>query len=95
MVASVLMPVKELFKAKREEKGMTQQQLANAAGVSLSFVAQLESGRIDDPRVSTLRRLAEALGLKLDDVADEFGRHPKAKASEKKPDNLRPRRRKR
>jgi transcriptional regulator with XRE-family HTH domain len=84
MVASVTVPAKDRFKQLREAAGMSQEKLARKAGVSTSLIVQLESGRIDDPRVSTLRRVAEALGLRLEDVADEFGREAEASAEQPK-----------
>lgn len=47
----------------REGEKMTQQELATAAGLSLSVVAQIEQGKIPDPRLSTLRALAKALNV--------------------------------
>ncbi len=53
----------------RLKAGLTQQDLAVAAGLNTSVVSQLEQGRNGDPRVSTLRALAKALGVGLDDLA--------------------------
>src|SRR5438105_370867 len=47
----------------RERAGLTQQQLATRAGLSWSTVAHIEQGRKPDLRVSTLVRLAGALGV--------------------------------
>jgi transcriptional regulator with XRE-family HTH domain len=44
-------------------------QLAVRAGLSLSVVSQIEQGSIPDPRVSTLLKLAAALGVTLDELA--------------------------
>jgi transcriptional regulator with XRE-family HTH domain len=48
--------VKEL----REARGMTQGQLADAAGVMRTYIVRLEAGRYD-PRLSTILKLAKAL----------------------------------
>ena len=49
----------------RRERGWTQDQLANAVGVSRSAVAQWETGRSGQVG-STLTRLAEVLGVSPD-----------------------------
>jgi HTH-type transcriptional regulator, cell division transcriptional repressor len=51
------------LRAAREAAGLTQVQLAKKLGVSQASVHGWE--RRHDPRVSTLRRVAKALGLKL------------------------------
>jgi transcriptional regulator with XRE-family HTH domain len=51
------------LKALRAERGLTQQQLADAAGLSQQTVGHLESGRRHRPTGDTLVRLAEALGI--------------------------------
>ncbi len=47
----------------REKRGLTQQALAGLAGISKSFLCEIETG-IGTPSVETLRKLA--LGLKVD-----------------------------
>ena len=47
--------------------------LAVAAGLSVSLVTQIEQGRTGDPRLSTLRALASALGVSLDELAGKEG----------------------
>jgi transcriptional regulator with XRE-family HTH domain len=48
----------------REQRGWTQMELARKAGLkSTGHVSLLQSGRRRDPSVSTLRRLAKALGV--------------------------------
>lgn len=47
----------------RRAKGLTQEQLANAAGVSRPQIANIESGRSDMP-TETLLRFAKALGVR-------------------------------
>jgi ribosome-binding protein aMBF1 (putative translation factor) len=71
MLADVLMPIADRLKAARKAVGMTQQDLAVKAGLSISAVVHIEAGRIPDPRVSTLRALAKALGLSMDVLAAE------------------------
>jgi transcriptional regulator with XRE-family HTH domain len=52
------------LKALREAKGLSQQELANGAGISREYVNKLEAGRYD-PTVGTLECLANALGTSL------------------------------
>jgi transcriptional regulator with XRE-family HTH domain len=61
----------------REEAGLTQQQLGDAAGLSKPFVSQLETGR-RQPSSQTIRALADYFGRRLGtnltdlfDVGDE------------------------
>lgn len=55
----------------REARGLSTRQLAGAAGFSQGVVTHLETGRTRDPRLETLRALAAALGVGLEDLAGE------------------------
>ena len=48
----------------REDRGLSLRQLAERAGVSESFVSQVERG-VANPSVASLRRIAEALGTSI------------------------------
>ena len=52
------------LKARREQLGVTQEQLAELAGVALRTVKALDSGK-GNPTVSTLVKLADVLGMEL------------------------------
>jgi transcriptional regulator with XRE-family HTH domain len=52
----------------RTNRQMTQQALAMAAGLSVSVVSQLEQGSNNDPRMSTLKALAKALDVTVDEL---------------------------
>ncbi len=52
----------------REYRGLTQEQLAAAAGVSRALVAAIETGR-KEGSTSSLKKLAAALGCELGNVA--------------------------
>ncbi|MFL5909283.1 MAG: helix-turn-helix domain-containing protein [Gaiellaceae bacterium] len=58
------------LKALREGKGMTQEGLARAAGVSVGTVSKLEQKGID-PSWSTVQKLAGALGVPVGDFATD------------------------
>lgn len=47
----------------RLRSGLTQQELADLAGLSVAGLRDVEQGRVVRPRVSTLRRLSTALNL--------------------------------
>lgn len=53
----------------REDRGMAMRELAEKAGVSSSFVSQVERG-IANPSVASLRRIAEALGTSIGALFD-------------------------
>jgi transcriptional regulator with XRE-family HTH domain len=63
------MPLKERLRELRAAKGLTQMELAAAAGLTLSGVTQMEAGKIKNPRLDTLQALARVLGCTLDDLA--------------------------
>ena len=52
------------LKKRRETLNVTQEQLAEIAGVGLRTLKQFESGK-GNPTLQTLTKLADALGLKL------------------------------
>jgi tetratricopeptide (TPR) repeat protein/transcriptional regulator with XRE-family HTH domain len=53
----------ELVRAHRRRLGLTQEQLAEVAGVSVRSVGKWESGRIAAPRLGTVQLLADTFGL--------------------------------
>ena len=52
------------LKDRREQLGVTQEQLAELADVALRTVKELDSGK-GNPTVGTLIKLAEVLGMEL------------------------------
>ena len=52
----------------REHRGLSQSALARASGVNRVQIVEIEAGR-NAGSVRTLRRLADALGVALDDIA--------------------------
>jgi len=57
----------ENIKARRKAKKLTQAALAERLGVSQPVIADLERQRHGEPTVTTLRRLAAALGCGMTD----------------------------
>jgi transcriptional regulator with XRE-family HTH domain len=56
------------LKKVREDKGMSQQALATATGLSMSLVSMIEQGKKSDPRLSTALALAKALGVTIEQL---------------------------
>lgn len=54
----------------RERRFLTQQQLADAAGVAPATIVRIEQGQVT-PNFGTLRKLAAALGVTLDDLVPD------------------------
>jgi len=54
----------------REGKGLTQRALAAKAKMSVAFLCNVENGKAD-PSLSTLRRLAKALKVRVVNLLDE------------------------
>jgi transcriptional regulator with XRE-family HTH domain len=54
----------------RREQGMTQEELAERAGLSRELIAKIEQGRRQSVRLTSLTRLAQALDVPLSELAD-------------------------
>jgi transcriptional regulator with XRE-family HTH domain len=50
----------------RQQRKMSQQELARLVGVNQSFISKMESGEQTNPNAETLKRLARALGCTTD-----------------------------
>jgi len=60
-------PIAETLRSWRTIREFSQRALAARAGMPYPMIAKLELGQTD-PRLSTLRRLAEALGIDVVDL---------------------------
>lgn len=58
------MDLSQELKQRREELGVTQEYLAELAGVGLRTIKTFESGKAN-PRLETLTKLSEVLGMEL------------------------------
>src|SRR3954466_7162792 len=56
------------LRSARRERGWSRETLAHHSGISWAAIAQIESGRRPDPRVSSLSRLATALDITIDEL---------------------------
>jgi transcriptional regulator with XRE-family HTH domain len=52
----------------RKQKGWTQQKLAEKTGLSFNTITKIEQGIGDSPTLKTLLKLANALGVGLDEL---------------------------
>ncbi|MBF6217604.1 helix-turn-helix transcriptional regulator [Nocardia abscessus] len=59
------MDLGERLQTVRKRRGLTQRELAESSGVSLSLIRKIEQGERDDTPMDTLRRFAVALGCPL------------------------------
>jgi predicted RNase H-like HicB family nuclease/DNA-binding Xre family transcriptional regulator len=55
----------------RRSRGLSQRALAVSSGVSPATIYELETGRRPQPRPSTLRKLADALGVEVAELLEE------------------------
>jgi transcriptional regulator with XRE-family HTH domain len=55
----------------REQRGLSQESLAELAGLSRSFLSEIERGA-SVPSLETLQKLADALGEKLSFVVSQY-----------------------
>lgn len=62
------MTIGDVVKSLRTERGWTQKQLADEAGVPAPYVCRLEKGHGDGWDVLRVFRIAKALGLTLDQL---------------------------
>ena len=56
------------IRAARVAKGMSQEKLAEISGISRSTIIGLENGKITNTKTDTLRSIAKALGLTIDEI---------------------------
>lgn len=52
----------------RKELNMSQEELANKAGISRATLSKLESGRIVEVNTNTLSKIADALDKKANEI---------------------------
>jgi len=57
------------IKKYRKKLKLTQEGLSRKADISYNTVIKLESGGITDPRMETLKKLANALNVSIDELA--------------------------
>jgi FMN phosphatase YigB (HAD superfamily) len=68
------------LQAARLAAGLTQQQLCHKASLSFSTLTKIERGAIKSPSIFTIRSIAGALGLSLDELIGQASGEPKAQS---------------
>ena len=59
----------------RKNKDLSQDKLAKLAGITLTTLVKIESGTNDNPTIKTLKKIAEALEVTVNDLlAEESGK---------------------
>jgi transcriptional regulator with XRE-family HTH domain len=62
-----------LLKRLREERGITQEQLAFEAGITVSALSRIERG-LNSPGWGTVSQIAKALDIRLTELAADYER---------------------
>jgi len=61
----------ENIKKLRKKKGISQDKLAKLADVTVTTLVKIESGVNDNPTIKTLKKIADALGVSLDELVKQ------------------------
>jgi transcriptional regulator with XRE-family HTH domain len=60
--------IAENIKKYRKKKRITQDKLSKLADITYNTIIKIESGATYNPRVETLKQIADALGVGIDDL---------------------------
>ena len=63
--------VSSRIRSHRRQAGWSQAELSRRSGVGLYTIAKIEQGEIKDPRISTVSKLATALGIDISALAPD------------------------
>jgi len=58
------------IKKYRAKRGISQDKLSKLAGITLHTITKIESGATPDPRIETVKKIADALGVSIDDLME-------------------------
>ena len=56
------------IKKYREKLGISQDKLSKLAGITLHTITKIEPGATPDPRIETVKKIADALGVSVDEL---------------------------
>ncbi len=56
------------IKKYRAKLGISQDKLSKLAGITLHTITKIESGATPNPRIETVKKIADALGVSIDDL---------------------------
>ncbi len=74
------MDIGERIRSLRTARGLSQEEVARRTGIGLKSYGDLERGRTRDPHYSTLRGVARALGVRVEELLEESVLAGKAEA---------------
>lgn len=58
----------EKIKKVRNDKGLTQEELAQKANISYITLVKIEQEKVENPTMKTLQKIAKALEISLDEI---------------------------
>ena len=64
----MMLDLAEHLKRLRKKRGWTQQKLAEEAGMSYVIITKIEQGVSKEPTILSMVKLADALGVSLDEL---------------------------
>ena len=67
-MAKTLPPIAKNIKKYRHKLGVSQDKLSKLADVTLHTLTKIESGATTDPRIETVKKIADALKVSIDDL---------------------------
>lgn len=56
------------IKKYRAKQGISQDRLSKLANITLHTITKIESGATPDPRIETVKKIADALDVSIDDL---------------------------
>ena len=56
------------IKKYRKKLGISQDKLSKLSGMTFHTITKIESGATTDPRIETVKKIADALGVSIDDL---------------------------
>jgi transcriptional regulator with XRE-family HTH domain len=68
MGEAMALTIGECLKTIRKKRGLSQQKLAEEAGLSYVMIAKIEQGVTKEPSVMSMMKLADVLGVSLDEL---------------------------
>jgi transcriptional regulator with XRE-family HTH domain len=70
-MSNKLSTIAKNIKKLRKEKGISQDKLSKLANISYNTIIKIESGDIQSPGIDTAQKIAQAFGVKIDDLISE------------------------
>lgn len=62
------MSIGQNIKKYRRKSGLSQDKLSKLANITLYAITKIESGATHDPRIKTVKKIADALGCTVDEL---------------------------